>query len=66
MRKAPLIEGRVAYEAIHHFHGNDFGPDFERFLPSRAAEIHRPQNSGELKAAGREVVYENCVNPTVS
>jgi hypothetical protein len=37
MGKAPLVEGRAAYEAPHHFHGNDFGPDFERFLSSRAA-----------------------------
>ena len=28
-----LIEGRAAYEASPHFHGNDFGPDFGRILP---------------------------------
>ena len=32
-----LINGQAAYAAAHHFHGNDFGPDFERSLLIRAA-----------------------------
>jgi hypothetical protein len=32
MGKAPLVEGRAAYEA-HHFHGNDFGPGSSACCP---------------------------------
>jgi hypothetical protein len=33
MGPSKLVEERAAFEPLRNFHGNDFGPDFERHLP---------------------------------
>jgi hypothetical protein len=33
MGPSKLIEERAAFEPLRYFHGNDFGPDFERLFP---------------------------------